>query len=83
MLTPSHLLGEKSEAKIVAHGGKFCTSASVLFAVLYVSSSPLHDFNLQFLFGSASKTTTAMEKLHRQNVTGRVLHIQVFERIHH
>ena len=38
----------KSEAKMAAHGGKFCTSVSVLFAVLYVSSSPLHDFNLQF-----------------------------------
>ena len=36
----------KSEAKMGAHGRKFWTSVSVLFAVLYVSSSPLHDFNL-------------------------------------
>ena len=36
----------KSEAKMAAHVGKFWTSVSVLFAVMYVSSSPLHDFNL-------------------------------------
>ena len=47
---------------MAAHGGKFCTSVSVLFAVLYVSSSQLHDFNLQYMFGSASKTYTTMEK---------------------
>ena len=52
----------KSEAKMAAHGGKFWTSVSVLFAVLYVSSSPLRDFNLQFLFGSTSKTFTTTEK---------------------
>ena len=40
----------KSEAKMVTHGGKFCTSVSVLLVVLYVSSSPLRDFNLQVLF---------------------------------
>ena len=34
---------------MAAHGGKFCTSVSVLFSVLYVSSSPLHDFNFHFL----------------------------------
>ena len=34
----------KTEAKMAARGGKFCTSISVLIAVLYVSSSPLHDF---------------------------------------
>ena len=38
------------------------TSVLVLFAVLYVSSSPLHDFNLQFLLGSASKTFPTAEK---------------------
>ena len=36
----------KSEAKMASHGGKFWTSVSVLFAILYVSSSLLHDFNL-------------------------------------
>ena len=71
----------KSETKMAAHGGKFWTSVSVLFAVLYVSSSPLHDFNFQFLFGSTSKTFTTMEKVHRRNITGPVLHIRVFKRI--
>ena len=48
----SQLFGRaRSEAKMAAHVEKFCTSVSVLFAVLYVSSSPLHDFNIQFLFG--------------------------------
>ena len=42
----------KSEAKMAAHGGKFWTSVSFLFVVLYVSSSPLHNFNFKFLFGS-------------------------------
>ena len=37
---------------MAAHGGKFWTSVSVLFAVLYVISSILRNFNLQFLFGS-------------------------------
>ena len=36
----------KSEAKMAAHGGKFNKSVSVLFAVFYVSSSPLKDFSL-------------------------------------
>ena len=36
----------KREAKMAAHGGKFWTSVSILFAVFYVSSSPFHDFNL-------------------------------------
>ena len=44
-----------------------CTLVSVLFAV---SSSPLHDFH-----------ETTMEKVHRRNVTGPVLHIRVFKRI--
>ena len=35
----------KSEALMATHGGKFCTSVSVLFAVLHVSSSPLQDFD--------------------------------------
>ena len=73
----------KSEAKMAAHGGKFWTSVSVLFAVLYVSSSPLRDLNFQFLFGSTSKTFTTMEKLHRRNITGPVLHNRVFKRIHY
>ena len=72
----------KSEAKMAAHGGKFWTSVSVLFAVLYVSSSPLHDFNLQFVFGSASKTLSTMEKVLRRNITGLVLHYRVFKKIH-
>ena len=33
---------------MAAHGGKFWTSVSVLFAVLYVSSSLLRDFNRHF-----------------------------------
>ena len=73
----------KSEAKMAAHGGKFCTSVSVLFAVLYVSCIPLHDFNYQFLFGSASKTFTATEKGHRRNTAGPILHIRVLKRILH
>ena len=36
----------KSEAKTAAYGRKFWTSRSVLFAHLYVSSSPLHNFDL-------------------------------------
>ena len=71
----------KSETKMAAHGGKFCTSISVLFVVLYVSSSLLHDFNFQFLFGSTSKTFTTMEKVHRRDITGPVLHIRVLKRI--
>ena len=62
---------------------EFWTSVSVLFAVLYVSSSPLRDFNLQFLFGSTSKTFTIMEKVHRRIITGPILHIRVFKRIHY
>ena len=58
---------------MAAHGGKFCTSVSVFFAYLDVSSSPLHDFNLQFLFGLASKTFPTMEKVLRRNVTGPIL----------
>ena len=73
----------KSEAKMAAHGGKFWTSVSVLFAVLYVSFSPLNDFNFQFLLGSTSKTFTTMEKVRRWNITGPVFHIPVFKRIHH
>ena len=53
----------KREAKMTAHGWKFCTSVSILFAVLYVSSSPLQDFNLQFLFGSVSKTFPTVESV--------------------
>ena len=45
----------KTDAKMAAHGEKFCTSVSVLFAILYVSSSPLNDFSYLFLFGSATK----------------------------
>ena len=75
--------GAKSEAKMAAHGGKFWTSVSVLFAVLYVSSSPLHDFSLKFLFGSASKTFPTMEKVFRRNTTGPILHNRVFKRIHY
>ena len=40
----------KSEAKMAAHGDQFWTSVSVFLAVLYVSSSPLQDFNFQLLF---------------------------------
>ena len=36
---------------------------------------------LQFLFGSASKAFTTMEKVLRQNVNGPVLHIPIFKRI--
>ena len=57
------------------------TSVSVLFAVLYPSSNPLHNFNFQFLFGSTSKTFITMEKVHRRNITGPVLHIWAFKRI--
>ena len=35
------------EAKVAAHGGKFCTSVSVSYAGLYVSFSLTRDF-LQF-----------------------------------
>ena len=56
----------KNEAKMAAH----CTLVSILFAVLYVSSSPLHDFH-----------ETTMKKVHRRNITGPVLHIRVFKRI--
>ena len=73
----------KSEPKMAAHGGQFWTSVSVLFAVLYASSSPLHVFNFQFLFGSTSKPFTTMEKVHRRNITGPVLYIRVFKRIRH
>ena len=71
----------KSEAKMTALGDQFWTSVLVLFAVLYVSSSPLHEFNFQFLFGSTSKTFTTIEKVDRRNITGPVLHIRVFKRI--
>ena len=67
----------KNEAKMAAHGGKFWTSVSVLFAVLHVSSSPLHDFNFQLLFGSSSKTFTTTEKVKRRNITEPVLHIRL------
>ena len=70
----------KSEAKMAAHGGKFWTSVSD-FSVLYVSSIPLHDFNIQFLFGSTSKTFTTTEKVHRRKITGPVLHSRMFKRI--
>ena len=83
MLTPSHLLGQKSEAKMAAHGGKFWTSVSVLCAVLYISSSLLHDFNYQFLFGSALKTFTTMEKVFRRNLTRPVFHIRIFKKSHY
>ena len=73
----------KSEAKMAAHRGKFWKPVSVLFAVLYVSSNPLHYFILQVLVGSASKILTVMEKVHRQNITGPVLHIRVFKSIHY
>ena len=73
----------KSEAKMATHGGKFCTSVSALFAHLYVSSSPLNDFNLHFLFGSTSKTFSTVEKVLRRNITGPVLHNRVFKRIHY
>ena len=72
----------KSEAKMIAHGEKFCMSVSVLFGVLYVNSSPLHEFNLQFLLGSASKTLTSVEKSLRRNITGPILHNRVFKKIH-
>ena len=65
---------------MAAHGGKFGTLVSVLFAVLYVSSSPLHDFNLHFLFGSASKTSTTMEEVLRR-YTRPILNVRVFKRI--
>ena len=39
----------KSEAKMSAHGGKFCTSVSVPFAVLYVSFSPLQVYTTLIL----------------------------------
>ena len=61
MLTSSTFGRGKSEAKMVAHGWKFCTSVSVLFVHLHISSSPLHNFNFQILLGSASKTFTAVE----------------------
>ena len=60
------------------YGGKFSTSLSVLFAILYVVSSPLHVFDLQFVFGSASKTFPPMEKVFRRNITGPILHNRVF-----
>ena len=66
---------------MAAYGGKFCTSVSVLFAVFYVSSSPLHDFNFQFLFGSPSNKFTTTEKLHRKNITGQLIQIRVFKKI--
>ena len=50
---------------------------------MLVSFNPLRDFILQFSCGSASKTFTTMEKVHRQNITGPVLHIRVFKRIHY
>ena len=50
---------------------------------LYVSSSPLHYFNLQLLFGSALKTSPTMEKVLRRDITGPILHIRVFNRIHY
>ena len=73
----------KSEPKMAAHGGKFWTSVSVLLVVLYVTSSRLQDFNLQFLFGSTSKTFTTMEKVHRRIITGAILHTRVFKRIYY
>ena len=48
---------------------------------VYLLSSPLHNFNFQFLFGLASKTFTTMEKVDRRNITGSVLQIRVFKRI--
>ena len=68
---------------MAVHVRKFCTSVSVLFAVLYVSSSPLHDFNLQFLFGSASNIFPTLEKVHRRSITGPILHIRVVKSIHY
>ena len=71
----------KSEAKMAAHvenfGHQFQSSA-----LMYVSSRPLHDFNLQFVFGSVSKTLSTMKKVLRRNTAGLVLHYRVFKKIH-
>ena len=68
---------------MAAHGVKFCTSVSIVIVLLYVSSTLLHDFHLQILFGSASKTFTTVDKVFRRNTTGPIIHIRVFERIHY
>ena len=68
---------------MAAHGVKFCTSVSILIVLIYVSSTPLHDFDLQILFGSALETFTTVDEVFRQNTTGPVLHIRVLERIHY
>ena len=73
----------KSEAKMAANGDQFLTSVAVFLAVLYLSSSPFRDFNFQLLFGSTSKIFTTVEKELRRNITGPVLHIRVFKKIHY
>ena len=73
MLIPSDLFGQKVKPGRPPMEGK----------ILYISFSPLRDFNLQFLFGSASKTFTAMEKVHRRIITGPILRIRVFNRIYY
>ena len=71
----------KSEAKMAALGGIFCTSLSVVLAVLYVSSSPLQVFSNLFVFSSTSKTFPSMEIEFRSNRSIPILHNRVFNRI--
>ena len=70
--TPSHLAGEKVNQD--GRPGK---------VTLYVSSSSLYDFNLQFLFGSTSKTFPTMGKVFKRNITGPTLYNQAFKRTHY
>ena len=80
MLTPSHLLGQKVKSRWPVVEGNFARQFQSFFAVLYVSSTPLHDFNLQFQVGSASKTFKTMEKVHKQIITGPVYIFECLKR---
>ena len=81
MPIPSHLAGQKIEPKMAAQGVKICASVSVVLAVLYVSSSPLYDFNLQVFIILPSIRFPAMENVFRRNITRVILHIRVFKRV--
>ena len=63
MLTPIHLLGQRVKPRWRPMEGNFGRQfQSSTMSCQYISSSSLHDFNFQFLLGSATKTFTTMKK---------------------
>ena len=66
----------KYEAKMAAHGGEFCTSVFVPYAVLYVSFSLPRDF-LHFLEGFLFENT---HKIFLQNIEMSLRSSNLFRR---